>query len=133
MMLRFSYALAAGCALAVLSGLSAKAMPIQPITITLWDVPNGNQIRGTASFMGLPKGVQVQVSLKVAGPGPDTALIGTGTCTSYKKLYALKPAMKGLSNTALPNADMVKLFKTPHVVVLPRLKYCGAIKSKYLH
>lgn len=125
------YLLSAAISFAV-SG-SVQAMPIQPYTITLWDVPSTNQVRGTASFQGLPRGVQVQVSLKVAGPGPDTALIGTGTCASYKKLYALNPAVKGLSNTTLPSAGMIQLFKTPHVVVLPGLKYCGAIKSSSLH
>lgn len=109
------------------------AMPIQPITVSLWDVPSTHQVRGTVSLQGLPRGVAVQISLKAAGPGPDAALIGTGTCTSYKKLYALKPAKNGLSNTAIPSADMVKLFKTPHVVVMPGLKYCGALKSPYLH
>src|SRR5436305_2739417 len=108
-----------------------KAMPIQPINVTLRDVPTTNQTRGTVSFQGLPKGVAVQISLKAAGPGPDAALIGAGTCTAYKKLYALKPARNGLSNTALPQADMVKLFKTPHVVVMPGLKYCGVLKSLY--
>ena len=113
-------------------GVPTEAMPIKPITVTLWDVPSTNQVRGTASFQGLPRGVAVQISLKAAGPGPDAALIGTGTCTSYKKLYALKPARNGLSNTAIPVADMVKLFKTPHVLVMPRLRYCGALKSPYL-
>src|SRR5438876_10839062 len=98
-------------------------MPVQPITVTLHDVPSTNQTRGTVSFQGLPRGVAVQISLKAAGPGPDAALIGTGTCTSYKKLYALKPARNGLSNTAIIGADIVKLFKTPHVVVMPGLKY----------
>jgi hypothetical protein len=132
-MQRISYAAVAAFVLGGAVAAAAQAMPIQPITVTLWDVPPTNQVRGTASFQGLPKGVAVQVSLKVAGPGPDAALIGTGTCASYKKLYALKPARNGLSNTSLPSADRVKLFKTPHVVVLPGLKYCGAIKSVYLH
>lgn len=122
-----------GLFLAGFTGSPTVAMPIKPINVTLWDVPSTNQVRGTASFQGVPRGVAVQISLKAAGPGPDAALIGTGTCTSYKKLYALKPARNGLSNTALPTADMVKLFKTPHVVVMPGLKYCGALKSPYLH
>ncbi len=113
--------------------LRAEAMPIAPLTVTLWDVPNSGQARGTASFQGLPKGVAVQVSLKAAGPGPDTALIATGTCTAYKRLYALKPIRNGLSNTAIPTADMVKLFKGQNVVVVPALKYCGALKNKYVH
>ncbi|HET9392927.1 MAG TPA: hypothetical protein VFO29_05360 [Candidatus Rubrimentiphilum sp.] len=113
--------------------MSTLAMPIKPINVTLWDVPSTNQVRGTISLQGLPKGVSVQISLKAAGPGPDAALIGTGTCTSYKKLYALKPAKNGLSYTTIPSADMVKLFKTPHVVVMPGLKYCGALKSPFLH
>jgi hypothetical protein len=121
-----------GSLLAGLPGAPAEAMPIQPITVALRDVASTNQIRGTASFQGLPKGVAVQISLKAAGPGPDAALIGTGICTSYKKLYALKPARNGLSNTAIPGADIAKLFKTPHVVVMPVLKYCGALKSIYL-
>ena len=121
---------------AVLAGLAAgmavEAMPIKPITVTLWDVPSTRQARGTASFQGLPRGVAVQISLKVAGPGPDTALIGTGTCAAYKKLYALKPTRNGLSNTSIPGADIVKLFKTPHVVVMPGLEYCGVLKNVYL-
>ena len=107
-------------------------MPIQPVTVTLGDVPSTGQVRGTVSFQGLPKGVAVQISLKAAGPGPDAALIGTGTCAAYKELYALKPARNGLSNTAIPSADLVKLFKTPHVVVMPGLKYCGPLKSIWL-
>jgi len=98
-------------AFAVYVGLAgsgiAKAMPVQPVTVTLGDVPS-------------------------TGPGPDAALIGTGTCTAYKKLYALKPARNGLSNTAIPSADLVKLFKTPHVVAPSALKYCGALKSIFL-
>ena len=112
---------------------TAEAMPIQPYGVTLWDVPNSGQARGTASFQGLPKGVQVQVSLKAAGPGPDAAFIAAGTCTGYKKLYALNPVRNGLSNTAIPSANMVALFKGRNVVVLPALKYCGMLKSKYLH
>lgn len=115
------------------AGVPALAMPIQPITVTLRDVPSSNQTRGTVSFQGLPRGVAVQISLKAAGPGPDAAWIASGTCTSYKTLYALKPVRNGLSNSALPSADMVKLFKTPHVVVMPGLKYCAALKSIYLH
>jgi hypothetical protein len=107
-------------------------MPIQPVTVTLGDVPSTGQVRGTVSFQGLPKGVAVQISLKAAGPGPDAALIGTGTCAAYRKLYALKPARNGLSNTAIPSADLVKLFKTPHVVVMPGMKYCGPLKSIWL-
>jgi hypothetical protein len=118
-----------GLLFAGLPGVPTEAMPIKPITVTLRDMPSTNQMRGTVSFQGLPRGVAVQISLKAAGPGPDAALIGAGTCTSYKKLYALKPARNGLSNTAIPSADMVKLFKTPHVVVMPGLKYCGALKS----
>lgn len=125
--------LGVGLVFAGLSGVPAWPMPIKPITVSLWDVPSTNQVRGTVSLQGLPRGVAVQISLKAAGPGPDAALIGSGTCTSYKKLYALKPAKNGLSNTAIPSADMVKLFKTPHVVVMPGLKYCGALKSPYLH
>ena len=116
-----------------LPGVPAAAMPIQPVKVILWDIPNGNQIRGTASFQGLPKGVAVQLSLRVASYGPDTALIGSGTCAAYKKVYALKPAIKGLSNTLLPTANMITLFKTPHVVVLPRDKYCGVLKSAFSH
>lgn len=75
----------------------------------------------------------MQVSLKVvAGPGPDAALIGTGTCAGYKRLYTLKSVRNGLSNTTLPSADIVKLFKTPHVVALPGLKYCGPLKTIFL-
>lgn len=133
MVQRFTWAAIAALAVGAAGGLAAEAMPIQPVSITLWDVPNSGQVRGTASFQGLPKGVAVQVSLKAAGPGPDTALIATGTCTVYKKLYALKPVRKGLSNTTLPAADMIRLFKGGNVVVLPGLKYCGAVKSKYLH
>ena len=125
-------ALALGLLFVGLTGVPTVAMPIQPIIVTLRDVPSTNQVRGTVSFQGVPRGVAVQISLKAAGPGPDAALIGTGTCTAYKKIYALKPARNGLSNTALPSADMVKLFKTPHVVVMPGLKYCGALKSPYL-
>ncbi len=113
--------------------LPARAMPIAPLTITLWDVPNSGQVRGTASFQGLPKGIAVQVSLKAAGPGPDTALIATGTCAVYKKLYALRPIRNGLSNTGIPSADMVKLFNGRNVVVVPALRYCGALKNKYVH
>jgi len=123
-----------GVLIAMLTGLAAArawAMPIPPIMVTLQDMPSTNQMRGTASFQGLPKGVAVQISLKAAGPGPDAALIGTGTCTAYKKLYALKPVRNGLSNTTLPQADMIKLFKTPHVVVMPGLKYCGVLKSLF--
>ena len=123
--------LSLGVLVASLPRASAQAMPIQPIMVTLRDVPSTNQSRGTVSFQGLPKGVAVQISLKVAGPGPDAALIGTGTCTAYKKLYVLKPARNGLSNTTLPQADMIKLFKTPHVVVMPGLKYCGVLKSLF--
>jgi hypothetical protein len=123
----------AALALGVTINAAAEAMPIQPYSVTLWDVPNSGQARGTASFQGLPRGVHVQVSLKAAGPGPDSALIATGTCTAYKKLYALKPVRNGLSNTTIPTADMVKLFKGQNIVVLPGLKYCGALKSKYLH
>ena len=133
-MQRSFYALAAlSYALCLAAGTRVEAMPIQPYTITLWDVPSTNQVRGTASFQGLPKGVAVQVSLKVAGPGPDAAFVGTGTCKAYKKLYALKPAVNGLSNTVLPSAGMLDLFTKPHVVVLPGLKYCGAVKSSSLH
>ena len=91
-------------------GLPAEAMPIQPVTVTLGDVPSSRQVRGTAGFQGLPKGVAVQISLKVAGPAPDAALIGTGTCTAYKKLCALKPVRDDLSNSAIPAADMVRLW-----------------------
>ncbi len=115
------------------SALAAGAMPIQPVTVTLWDIPSSGQVRGTVSFQGLPKGVAVQVSLKAAGPGPDSAWIASGTCGAYKSLYALKPARNGLSNTTLPTADMVKLFKGHNVVIIPGLKYCGALKNKYLH
>ena len=111
----------------------ALAMPIKPINVALVDIPNGTQLRGNASFMGLPKGVQVQVSLKVASHGPDAAYIATGTCTKYKKVYTLKPAINGLSNTVLPTADMISLFKTPHVVVLPKNQYCGVMKSAFSH
>jgi hypothetical protein len=121
---------------AFITGLAAVApaetMPIQAIAVMLRDVPSTNQTRGTVSFQGLPRGVAVQISLKAAGPGPDSAWIASGTCTSYKTLYALKPVRNGLSNTAIPSADMVKLFKTPHVVVMPGLKYCAALKSIYL-
>jgi hypothetical protein len=119
--------------LATTLGLPAKAMPIAPLTVTLWDVPNSGQARGTAIFQGLPKGVAIQVSLKAAGPGPDIALIATGTCSAYKKLYTLKPIRNGLSNTAIPSADMVKLFNGQNVVVVPALKYCGALKNTYVH
>jgi len=107
-------------------------MPIAPLTGTLWDVPSSGHVRGTASFQGLPRGVAVQVSLRAAGPGPETALIAARTCANYKMLYALKPVRNGLSNTAIPAADMVKLFKGRNVVVLPGLKYCGALKNKYV-
>jgi hypothetical protein len=132
-MQRISFAAIAAFLLGIAGGLAAEAMPIQPLTVTLWDVPPSGQVRGTASFQGLPKGVAVQVSLKVAGPGPDSAVIATGTCTAYKKLYALKPIRNGLSNTTLPAADMVALFKGQNVVVVPGLKYCGALKNKYVH
>jgi len=56
-------------------------------------------------------------------------LIGTAP---YKKLYALKPARNAISNGAIPNADIMKLFKTPRVIVMPGLRYCGALKSKWL-
>jgi hypothetical protein len=130
---RISHAAIAAFLLASTQALPAAAMPIAPLTVTLWDVPNSGQVRGTASFQGLPKGVAVQVSLKVAGPGPDTALIAAGTCSAYKKLYALKPIRNGLSNTAIPTANMVALFKGQNVVVVPALKYCGALKNKYVH
>jgi hypothetical protein len=133
MMLRISYAAIAAFLLGTAGGLPAEAMPIAPLTVTLWDVPASGQARGTASFQGLPKGVAVQVSLKAAGPGPDTTLIATGTCTGYKKLFALKPIVNGLSNTTLPTADMVKLFKGQNIVVVPGLKYCGALKNTYVH
>ena len=132
-MQRIPYAAFAAFVIGAMVGPAAEAMPIQPLTVTLWDVPASGQVRGTAIFQGLPKGVAVQVSLKVAGPGPDSALIATGTCTAYKKLYALKPIRNGLSNTTLPTADMVKLFKGQNVVVVPGLKYCGALKNKYVH
>lgn len=132
-MLRISSAAIAAFALGATLTLAAEAMPIAPLTVTLWDVPNSGQARGTVSFQGLPKGVAVQVSLKAAGPGPDTALIATGTCTAYKKLYALKPIRNGLSNTAIPAGDMIRLFKGQNVVVVPALKYCGALKNKYVH
>ncbi len=123
----------AACLLATAPTFPVKAMPITPLTVTLWDVPSSGQVRGTASFQGLPMGVAVQVSLKAAGPGPDTALIATGTCTAYKKLYALKPIRDGLSNTAIPAADMVKLFRGQNVVVVPGLKYCRSLKNRYVH
>ncbi|HEX5275274.1 MAG TPA: hypothetical protein VFW34_08360 [Candidatus Rubrimentiphilum sp.] len=113
--------------------LGAAAMPVEPLTVTLWDVPNSGLARGTASFQGLPRGVAVQVSLKAAGPGPDTAFIATGTCTVYKRIYALKPIRDGLSNTTLPTAGMVKLFGGKNVVVVPELKYCGALKNTSVH
>ncbi len=131
-MRRISYAAIAAFALGALA-LRAEGMPIAPLSVTLWDVPNSGQARGTASFQGLPKGVAVQVSLKAAGPGPDIALIAAGTCTAYKQLYSLKPIRNGLSNTAIPTADMVKLFNGRNVVVVPGLKYCGSLKSKYVH
>lgn len=115
------------------TGTLAWAMPIKPINVALVDIPNGNQLRGNVSFMGLPKGVAVQVSLRVASHGPDAAYIATGTCTKYKKQYTLKPAINGLSNTVLPTADMVSLFKTPHVVVLPQQLYCGVLKMSTSH
>jgi hypothetical protein len=112
----------AALVLGAIVGVTGDAMPIQPYNVTLWDIPSSGQIRGTASFQGLPKGVAVQVSLKAAGPGPDAALIAAGTCTAYNRLYILKPVRNGLSNTTLPTADMVKLFKGHNVVVLPGLK-----------
>jgi hypothetical protein len=127
----FSAAIAA-IALGSMITAPAVAMPIQPYNVVLWDVPNSGQARGVASFQGLPKGVAVQVSLKAAGPGPDAAFIATGTCRAYKKLYTLTAVRKGLSNTTLPTANMVRLFKGNNVVVLPGLKYCGAVKSNYL-
>jgi hypothetical protein len=133
MMQRIFGAAIAVFVLGAIIGVSADGMPIQPYSVTLWDIPSSGQVRGTASFQGLPKGVAVQVSLKAAGPGPDAALIAAGTCTVYKRLYALKPVRNGLSNTTLPGADMVKLFKGHNVVVLPGLKYCGPVKSSSLH
>src|SRR5438552_1862558 len=100
------------------AGVPAEAMPIKPITVTLRDVPSTNQVRGTVSFQGLPGGVAVQISLKAAGPGPDPAVIGMGTCTTYKKLYGLKPVVNGLSNTTIPRANLSQLLKTPHAVVV---------------
>ncbi len=132
-MKRISNAAIAAFLLGTILALPAKAMPIAPVTVTLWDVPNSGQARGTVSFQGLPKGVAVQISLKAAGPGPDSAVIGIGTCIAYKKLYALKPVRNGLSNTVLPSAEMVKLFKGPGVVVMASLKYCAALKSKYIY
>ena len=117
-----------GLLLAGLPVVPAESMPIQPITVTLRDVPSTNQTRGTVSLQGLPRGVAVQISLKAAGPGPDPAVIGMGTCTTYKKLYSLKPAVNGLSNTTIARASLAQLLKTPHaVVVMPTLKYCGVI------
>ena len=115
-----------------IAATQASAMPIQPIKVTLWDMPPANQIRGTASIMGLGSGTgfTIQVSLKVANAGPTIDLIGTGTCSKYKKLYALKPAMKGLSNTTVSNGNIIALFKSPHVVVVPQMRYCGVIKPK---
>ena len=54
-----------GVLIAMLTGLAAArawAMPIPPIMVTLQDMPSTNQMRGTASFQGLPKGVAVQIS-----------------------------------------------------------------------
>ena len=128
---------AAVCSAAIAIGPGAvrgAPVAVQPVTVQLWDVPRTNQIRGAATFqpLGLGPGFTVQVSLTAAGPGPDTALIGTGSCTKYKKLYQLKPAVNGLSNTTLARAKLLPLFQTPHVIVLPKLEYCGALKSIFL-
>mgnify|MGYP001286680053 CR=1 FL=1 len=75
-------------------------------TILLWDIPRTSQIRGTVTLQALPgrsvaPGFTVRVSLKAAGPGPDPAVIGMGTCTFYKKFHSLNPAVNGLSNTTI--------------------------------
>lgn len=121
-----------GMLAALAIGAQASAMPIKPIVVTLWDNPPAGQIRGTASFMGLGTGTgfNVKVSLNVANAGPTSDLIGTGTCTKYKKLYTLKPAMNGLSYTTVAKGNIAALFKTPHVVVVPQMRYCGPIKLK---
>ena len=58
---RSSRAAIAAVLLAAALALPAAAMPIAPLNVTLWDVPNSGQMRGTASFQGLPKGVSIQV------------------------------------------------------------------------
>jgi len=128
-MQKFVYGLLAALAFVA---TQASAMPIQAIKVPLWDNPPTNQIRGTASIMGLGTGTgfTIQVSLKVANAGPTADLIGTGTCAKYKTLYTLKPAINGLSNTTVAKGNIIALFKSPHVVVVPQMRYCGAIKMK---